>query len=100
MPEARSELERGRARYAARDWGNSHELLSAANRVVPLEPADLELLATSAYMLGGDADHVRAHQRFVDEREAIPAARCVCWIGLNLALRGEMAQESGWFARA
>ena len=55
-------------------------------------------------MLGRDDDHARglerAHQHHVEEGEQILAARCACWIGLNPALRGEIAQASGWFARA
>jgi DNA-binding CsgD family transcriptional regulator len=75
-----------------------------ADRAAPLGPDDLELLARSAYMLGRDDDYVaaleRAHRAYLDDDDALPAARCAFWIGLNLFLRGETAPATGWFARA
>ena len=50
------QLERGRRSYAARAWEDAHESLSRADRVAPLGAEDVELLATSAYMLGRDEE--------------------------------------------
>jgi ATP/maltotriose-dependent transcriptional regulator MalT len=42
----------------------------------------------------------RAHQRHAEEGEVLPAVRCAFWIGMNLALRGELGPASGWLGRA
>jgi len=98
------ELERGRASYASRAWVDAHEALSLADQDTPLEPEDLELLATSAYMIGRDEGHVsgleRAHHAYLDAGEPLRAVRCAFWAGVNLILRGEMARASGWLGRA
>jgi hypothetical protein len=54
------ELELGRESYAARAWKDAHESLTRADREGALRADDLELLATSAYMLGAgrDGDHI------------------------------------------
>ena len=50
---------------------------------------DLELLATSAYMLGRDDEYVRAleraHHAHLDAGEPLRAVRCAFWLGLSLA---------------
>ena len=51
------ELERGRESYARRAWRDAYASLSGADQAASLEAADLELLATSAYMLGRDDDY-------------------------------------------
>jgi hypothetical protein len=61
--DAVDQLERGRASYAGRKWIDAYESLSDADLAAPLEAEDLELLATSAYMLGRDDEYVRAIER-------------------------------------
>jgi len=79
-------------------------LLSEADRAVPLAAEDLELLATSAFMLGREDDCMRilgrAVQRHSDDGVMLRAARCAFWIGMQLALRGEMGPATGWLGRA
>ena len=98
------ELERGRKSYVAGAWQSAYESLLAAGRAFPLGAEDLELLATSAYMLGRDDDYLsgleRAHDAYLDCGEALRAVRCAFWTGVSLALRGETARASGWFGRA
>jgi DNA-binding CsgD family transcriptional regulator len=98
------ELERGRDAYARRAWPEAHSALLAADRAAPLGAEDLARLAVAAYMLGRDGEHAgileRAHRLRLDAGEALEAARCAFWIGINLALRGETAGASGWFGRA
>jgi ATP/maltotriose-dependent transcriptional regulator MalT len=100
---ARLALERGRASYAEQKWIDAYESLAGADEVEPLEPDDLELLATAAYMLGRDHEYVRAleraHYGHLDAGDTPRAARCTWWIGLNLLMRGEAAPATGWFAR-
>jgi len=97
-------LERGRQRYAARAWTDSYDSLSAADRVAPLEAEDVELLATSAYMLGADTAYVaaleRAHHAYLERKQGRPAARAAFWIAINLSIRGEAGGARGWLGRA
>src|SRR4051794_13369901 len=99
-----ADLERGQAAYSSSRWQDAYASLSAAERVVPLAAEDLELLATSAYMLGREEDWMdvlgRAFQRHSDNRAMLRAARCAFWIGMQLALRGEMGPAIGWLGRA
>ena len=98
------ELRQGRQSYVRRAWMDAYKSLSHADKAAPLGAQDLELLATSAYMLGRDDDHVsaleRAHHAHMDDGEALPAVRCAFWVGVNLAMRGEMGRATGWFGRA
>jgi ATP/maltotriose-dependent transcriptional regulator MalT len=98
------DLARGRESYARSAWTDAYELLSRAERAAPLSGADLELLATAAHMLGRVDEWLplleRAHHTYVDEGEMPRAVRCAFWIGINLALRGEMGPATGWLGRA
>jgi DNA-binding CsgD family transcriptional regulator/tetratricopeptide (TPR) repeat protein len=98
------ELERGRDAYARSAWGEAYELLGHAERAAPLTGSDLVLLATAAHMLGLVDEFLplleRAHHAYAEEGEALPAVRCAFWIGMNLALRGEMGPATGWLGRA
>ena len=99
-----ADLERGHAAYSSSAWQDAYASLSEADRTVPLAAEDLELLATSAYMLGREDDCVqilgRAVQRYSDDGVLLRAARCAFWIGMQLALRGEMGPATGWLGRA
>lgn len=98
------ELARGREAFAANEWATAHSSLTSADLVVPVGADDLELLATSAFMLGRDDDAIvvleRAHQAYLDADDLLRAVRCAFWIGMNLAMRGDMGPASGWLGRA
>ena len=98
------DLERGRAAYERRAWTDAYDSLSGADRAAPLGAGDLELLATSAYMLGRDDEYLglleRAHHAYVEAGETRRAARSAFWVGINLALRGELGPGGGWLGRA
>jgi DNA-binding CsgD family transcriptional regulator len=102
--DATNELERGRESYARRAWMNAYESLSHADQAAALGAEDLELLATAAYMLGRDDDHLggleRAYRVYLDAGEALLAARCAIWVGMHLSIRGEMGRATGWLGRA
>jgi ATP/maltotriose-dependent transcriptional regulator MalT len=55
-------------------------------------------------MLGRDEEwltaHERAHHLHLEAGEAEAAARAAFWIGLSLALRGELGPAEGWMGRA
>ena len=97
-------LAEGRAAVERRAWRDAHDALTRADGVAPLAAADLELLAVAAYLLGEDDAYVaaleRAHRSHLDEGATRPAvARCAFWIGMTLALRGEVG-TAGRLARA
>jgi DNA-binding CsgD family transcriptional regulator len=95
--------ERGRSAYRQREWTSAYELLSAADRESPLDPDDLDLLVTTAYLVGrddvGDDLSARAYRELVRD-EPTRAARHAFWLGLHLLLRGEPVRSGGWLARA
>jgi DNA-binding CsgD family transcriptional regulator len=101
---ANRELERGRERYQARAWSDAYRALSCAEQAAPLAAPDLELLATAAYLIGNDAEYLRAleraHRSYLDSGDAMRASRCAFWLGFRLWFRGEAGQASGWFGFA
>ncbi|HSI31832.1 MAG TPA: response regulator transcription factor [Miltoncostaeaceae bacterium] len=102
--DAARELERGRDAFADLAWGDALRALERADRDAPLGGEDLERLATSAYMLGRFDDFLgaleRAHRAHADGGDPLRAARCATFLGLHLAVRGEMGRATGWFGRA
>jgi DNA-binding CsgD family transcriptional regulator/tetratricopeptide (TPR) repeat protein len=104
VPEDSNGLERGRQAYLTFAWREAYESLSRADQKAPLAGEDLELLATSVYMLGREDEWMqtleRACQRYSDAGILLPAARCAFWIGTHLATRGEMGPATGWLGRA
>jgi hypothetical protein len=98
-----STLARGRDAFRRKAWKDAYELLSAADAATPLGAEDLELLGTTAWLVGrGDAAASmaeRSHREAIQAGDHARAARSAFWLGLNLIDRGEHAQASGWFAR-
>ena len=97
-------LDQGREAYARQAWLDAFDLLTGAHKRVALAAPDLELLATCAFMLGRDDESVawleRAHHRFLEGGETLRGVRCAAWIGMNLAIRGEVGPATGWLGRA
>ena len=97
-------MEQGREAYATSAWATAHDSLARADELEPLAAEDLELLATSAYMLGREDAWMRimerACQRHSEAGGARQAARSAFWIGIQLALRGEMGPATGWLSRS
>ena len=104
MVDAVAELERGRSSYAGEAWTDAYESLSAADRSDPLGGEDLELLATSAYMIGREDDYLavleRAYREHLSSGRQLAALRCAFWVGVTLVRRGEMGSAGGWLGRA
>jgi hypothetical protein len=69
-----------------------------------LDGDDLELAVTTAYLGGRVAEALdalqRAEQAFARQGDHRRAARSAFWLGFLLLGRGELAQGSGWLARA
>jgi DNA-binding CsgD family transcriptional regulator len=97
-------LERGREAFGARAWPDVYEWLEQADRIAPLEPVDLEWLATAAYLTGHDGESTdawaRAHQAWWERGDLRRAVHCAFWLGFALVQRGQMAQGGGWLTRA
>lgn len=100
---ATRDLERGRKAYERRAWRDAYAALSAADAVSPLPPDDLELLASAASMVGRMDEYAelleRAHHAHLESGEDLRAARAAFWLGMNLAVRGEIGPAGGWFGR-
>ena len=96
-------LEAGREAFDNRRWNLAHERLGAADARSPLEPVDLDRLATAAYLVGREDEAVslwrRAHHALVDGGDPQAAVRHGFWLTLSLLLGGEGAQAAGWLAR-
>ncbi|MCA1706102.1 MAG: LuxR C-terminal-related transcriptional regulator [Actinobacteria bacterium] len=96
--------DQGLAAYRQGAWSAAFSKLAAADRESPLDPADLDLLVTAAYLIGrdevGDELSARAYREWLHRGEAERAARCAFWLALQLLLRGEVARGGGWLARA
>ncbi|HEY5857972.1 MAG TPA: LuxR C-terminal-related transcriptional regulator [Aldersonia sp.] len=97
-------LDRGRLSYERQAWEDAYALLSAADRTAPLDPDDLERLATAAYLVGrqDDCDDLgaRAHREFLNRGEVERAVRCAFWLAFGFLNRGDEARSGGWIARA
>jgi ATP/maltotriose-dependent transcriptional regulator MalT len=82
-------------------WQETYESLS---QLESPSGDELEALATSAYMLGDEDEWMRilerAFHRWLEDGEQLRGARCAFWIGMNLAIRGEMGPAGGWMGRA
>jgi ATP/maltotriose-dependent transcriptional regulator MalT len=94
----------GRSAFGRRQWRAAYAQLSAADREASLEPADLECLATAAYLVGQDDEAVslwtRVHHEWVERGNVERAAYWGYWLSLIQLLNGEPAQATGWLARA
>ncbi|HEY7525132.1 MAG TPA: LuxR C-terminal-related transcriptional regulator [Candidatus Limnocylindrales bacterium] len=103
-PAAPGALDRGREAYRRQAWTEAHRELSAADRARPLELDDLERLGISAHLLGLVEDShellTRGHQQALQEGRVTRAVRLAFWHALDLMQRGNVAQGSGWLARA
>ena len=99
-----SQLARARDSYTRQAWHEAYEALTAADLSTPLDPPDMEMLATSAFMLGREQEYrdllERAYRGHLDAGERLAAARCAFWISTTLALGGERGQAGGWLGRA
>ena len=104
MVDASQELERGRTSFERRAWLDAYTALSKADRVEPLEAPDLDLLATAASLVGRMDEYLtvleRAHLAHIERGDNLAAARDAGWLGMTLAIRGELGPASGWFGRA
>jgi tetratricopeptide (TPR) repeat protein len=97
-------LERGRESYRRRAWADAYAAFSAADQASPLDPDDLDLMATCAYLTGrglhSQSILERAYHLNVAAGDQTRAARTAFWLGLTCLLRGETGIATGWLSRA
>ena len=71
-------LNRGRDAFLCRAWTDACVFLTAADGDEPLQPDDLERLATAAYLIGRDKDSAelwtRAHNRWRHRQDVMRIA--------------------------
>jgi DNA-binding CsgD family transcriptional regulator len=98
------ELDRARQSYRLRAWADAYDAFLRAEQSAPLAASDLDQLATVAYLLGRDAEYLkaleRAHLAYLEAGEFLCAARSAFWLGFRSVFRGEAGQASGWFGQA
>ncbi|HEY1306404.1 MAG TPA: LuxR C-terminal-related transcriptional regulator [Vicinamibacterales bacterium] len=100
-----STLVRGRDAFQRQRWGEAYTNLAAAGERGPLDPDDLECLALASYLSGQDPERTnaslaRAHQAFLERGQTTRAVRAAFYLAFSLIHLGEIAQATGWTARA
>ncbi|HEY1245668.1 MAG TPA: response regulator transcription factor [Hyphomicrobiaceae bacterium] len=85
-------------------WVDAFHAFLRADQTTPLKADALELLATTAYLIGRDDDYLgaleRAYNDHLDGGQRLRAARCAFWLGFRLLFRGEPGRATGWLGRA
>ena len=97
-------LVRGRDAAGRSAWVEAYASLSEADGASTMRPADLEVLASAAYLTGHVQDSIgtlrRAYRLHADAGEVEAAVRSAFWLGFHLINRREFGQAEGWLARA
>jgi DNA-binding CsgD family transcriptional regulator len=88
----------------ARDWAAEYAELSARDPLTSYDPADIERLAGTAYLVG-DSDRsidvlTRAHSLALERGDTRQGARFAFWIAFSLMGQRELTRATGWVARA
>ena len=93
----------GRDAFDRRAWRRAYTDLKTAAQAGPLEVADLERLASAAFLIGlaGDSADawIRAHSESVQAGDVERAARCAFWLAFAYLNGGDLAQGGGWVDR-
>lgn len=97
-------LDRARAAFERRAWGDARDDLLTADEDTGLGVDDLERLGVAAH-LSGDPEMAtttleRLHHALLDAGEADRAARWAVWLAILLSQSGQHARGGGWLSRA
>jgi DNA-binding CsgD family transcriptional regulator len=99
-----SDLERGRAAFAARAWEDAYQALAAADARSRLDAEACSELVMAAGLTGRDREMLthleRLHNLCAEVGDCRGAARAAFWMCMRLHGLGESAQAGGWLARA
>jgi DNA-binding NarL/FixJ family response regulator len=104
MSSVQATLARGHEAFDRFRWEEAYACLSSAESESPLEPRDLERLAMTAHLTGRDAESLellaRTHHACLKCGDVPRAARCAFWLAAVAMATNDLAQSSGWIARA
>ncbi|MGH3814655.1 MAG: BTAD domain-containing putative transcriptional regulator [Pseudonocardiaceae bacterium] len=104
IPNAEKLLPEAHAALAAHDWQCAFDLLSRADRVMPLSAEDLDGLAEAAYWSGRDREALavrqRAHHAYLRAGDHRRAAVDAVILTIQYGGFRQFAVASGWFQRA
>lgn len=96
-------LDLGRIAVADSRWADAFEQLSRADSTDGLAAADLELLATTAFLRGDGPAGVdvftRAHAIYASADDRVGATRTAAWIALVLMDLGDVFRSRSWASR-
>jgi DNA-binding CsgD family transcriptional regulator len=97
-------IARARDAFARCAWTDACVQLAAADRDHPLDPDDLQRLATALYLTGREAESVdawtRTHQESLRRGDVERAARSAFWLASGLQEHHEFARALAWVSRA
>lgn len=97
-------IDRARLAFDQQAWRDAYNGLTAAAADEPLEPEDLERLASAAFLIGHGAEsHERwleAHRSHVHNGQVPRAVRCAFWMAFDLLNSGETTRGGAWVDRA
>ena len=97
-------LDEARTAFAQREWTAAFESFARVDGSDGLRPADLEVYATTAYMLNRISlmleTFERAHRGYLESGDTRRAARVASWLAFNLASRAKFGPATGWVRRA
>ncbi|HWH34039.1 MAG TPA: response regulator transcription factor [Acidimicrobiales bacterium] len=100
----RSDLEASRRAHARHDWAAARRGFLAAQDRAGLAPDDAAGLSDAAWWLGRIEESLvageAAYRGYLDEGRPRPAAMAAIFTAVNLFLRGDDAEGSGWMGRA
>ena len=104
MMSADDALARGRAAFIREAWSDACRELTAAGAQAPLDPDDLDCLATAAYLVGDDEAstdaRARAHAGFLERGDPVRAARSAFWLAFSSPGQAIKPRASRRVARA
>ena len=102
-PSLTSQRSAARDLFASHAWRQAYAALSAADESGELDGSELELLASTAFLIGhdqtGESALSRAHKAHASVGDFEGAARAACHLGFRL-MRREPAHANGWLGRA
>jgi ATP/maltotriose-dependent transcriptional regulator MalT len=93
-----------RAAYAERAWQRAYDAFAEAESEGPLDAEDYDRFAISAHLLARLPEYFsireRAYTSLLASGDRVAAAEAALWIGVQKIVQGEVAEGSGWTARA
>ncbi len=98
-------LEGAREAFDRGAWSDAYAWLAASDARAPLDPDDLDRLATAAYLIGEDETSVqargRAHAGYLERGQRTHAALSAFWLAFTILDKpSQRSQAAGWLARA